>query len=139
MNRVGFTIASSPGSNREHERIPWYLPKPAPNDLPKRDQPVADHTGQFLSPRFFDRVGTSLLLSDPQPKNVIVVNSDAIVLVDIDYRIGNPALGLAQFICGLDSMRLRHPSALSARAVADWQVQFLAAYFERSRPFHADD
>lgn len=92
-----------------------------------------------LSPAFFLRRGDRLMMADIQAKNVIARPSGEICFIDVEYICGNPAVELAQFLCGLDRLRLRYWFSLSAARQVAWKQCLLDAYFEKADPEAAGD
>jgi hypothetical protein len=92
-----------------------------------------------LPPSFFGRAEDRLLLVDTQPKNMLVADGGAVYLIDLDYSAGNPAVGLAQFLVGLDRLGLRHVLTRPAARIAAWKRCVVAAYFEQAPAWVAED
>ncbi len=98
-------------------------------------QRLFDH----LPSAFAGRAEGRLLLVDTQPKNMLVDDAGRVYFIDLDYSAGNPAIGLAQFLVGLDRLGLRHPLARPGPQVAAWKRCFLDAYGAQAPPSVAED
>ena len=82
-----------------------------------------------LLPSFFAADGRHLILTDPQPKNVLVRGSGQVCFIDVDYSRGNAAIDLAEVLVALDRLGLRHPLPSSALKIEMWKRSFLGAYY----------
>lgn len=95
---------------------------------------------QDLPAAFFGRDDEHLLLSDTQPKNILVRHSDgAPCFIDIDYTGGNPAITVAHFLVSLDRLGLRASRAARLKRISAWKQSFLSAYCRRAAPSVSED
>jgi aminoglycoside phosphotransferase (APT) family kinase protein len=84
-----------------------------------------------LSPAFFERNVSRLHPVDFQPKNILVPAPDRLCLIDTDYSLANPALGIGQFLASLDRILLRPHWPGLKECIPSWKQAFLAGYASR--------
>lgn len=97
-----------------------------------------DKFSSRFTPDFFSQTHEALSLVDCQPKNVLAPAAGPLRLIDLDYAVVNPALGVAQFLISLDRLGLRWPSSARRTRIEAWQRRFVAAYLQHADPSFAE-
>lgn len=114
----------------------WTSPLVRPLLPPEWRDP--DRLYRFLPTGFFEGVGDSLNLTDPQPKNVLVTPGNQVCHIDIEYVGGNQVLCAAQFLVGIDRLGLRHPASWLSSRLAGWKQCFVDRFAENAQSAMGD-
>lgn len=76
--------------------------------------------------------GGSLLLTDAQPKNVLVPIASGVCFIDLDFAAGPCGLGVAFFLVSLDRIALRASWPGAIEVLDEWKRSFVRAYLKAS-------
>lgn len=79
------------------------------------------------------RSDTGLLLGDAQPGNIIIRPNGSALFIDLSFRAGRPALDVASYLVGIDTVGLRYPVSRRRRLLGAWKDAFTRSYLDANR------
>ncbi len=94
---------------------------------------------KYIDNEVWQRQPSRVLMVDFQPKNVLIGDDGSISLIDPDFSIGSPALGIGFFLNGLNQLAFSHRNWASHEMISFCQQAFLKSYLEKMDSWLSDD